>query len=199
MPNEFPPLVTAADLEPYDIDTSNEALINSLIAAVSSGIREAAGVPISKVQSTVELYGRNSQFLEIPGGPLLSVDEVLSEGEPVTDYKIRDGRLWRKASWGTIEDDITVTFTHGWDPVPADVVKLGINLVAAGLNEATSEGGLASRRGLVSKQMSLDDYSEQESYVRGEDEVIDLTEIPDRTREWLRRRFSSQAFVTGGQ
>ncbi|WP_258933203.1 hypothetical protein [Nesterenkonia pannonica] len=76
--------------------------------------------------------------------------------------------------------------------------KLAVNLVAAGLNEATSEGGLASRRGLVSRQESIDDYSLQESFVRGEDEVVDLTEIPDRTRQWLRERFSSQAFVTGG-
>lgn len=198
MAEELPPLVVAADLSAFNVDITETALVERLIDVVSTGIREAAGAPISKVTSTVELYGRSSAFLELPGGPVHNVAEVSRGGRSLTDFKVRDGRLWRKLGWGNIEDDIQVTFTHGWDPVPADVVKLAVNLIAAGLLEATSEDGLASRRGLVSRQESIDDYSRQESYVRGEDEVVDLTEIPDRTREWLQRRFSGQAFVTGG-
>lgn len=194
----LPPLVTVADLEAFNVDINDVELAERMVEAVSSGIREAAsGAAISKVTSTVSLYGRASQFLDIPGGPLHEVVEVVREGQPLDDFKLRDGKLWRKAGWGNIEDDITVTFTHGWDPVPADIVKLAVNLTAAGINEATSDGGLASRRGLVSRQESIDDYSLQESYVRGEDEVVDLTELPDRTRAWLRERFGSQAFVTG--
>lgn len=194
--DELPPLVMAADLEAFNIDVSDEAMTDMVVAAVSSGIREAAGVPITLTTSTVELGGRNSTFLDLDVKPVRSVSEVLVNGEPVEDHKVRDGRLWRKAGWGNIEDDITVTVTHGYDKVPADVLKLAVNLIAAGLNEATSDDGLAARRGLVSRQESIDDYSRQESYVRGEDEVVDLTEIPDRTREWLRERFGSQAYVT---
>lgn len=197
MTEELEPLIMAADLSVYGVDDTDDALVDQLIAVVSSGIREAAGAPISKVTSTVDLYGKPSEFLALPGGPLREVVEVTDNGKAVTDYKIRDGRLWRKAGWGDIEDDIVVRYTHGWDPVPADVKKLAVNLVAAGINEATSDGGLASRRGLVSSQESIDDYSRQESYVRGEDEVVDLTEVPDRTRTWLRQRFGQQSYVTG--
>lgn len=195
--NNFPTLATVVDLSDFNVEFPNEGMAERMLEAVSSGIRDAAGVPISKTTSTVTLYGRQEEFLPVPGGPLREVVEVISEGQPVTDFKVRDGRLWRRHGWGRIDDDISVTFTHGWDPVPADVVKLAVNLTAAGINEAVSEGGLASRRGLVSHQESIDDYSVQESYVRGEDEVVDLTEIPPRTRAWLRERFSSQAFVTG--
>lgn len=195
MTEEIPPLVVAADLSAFGVDVSDDALIDRLIDVVSAGIRDAAGVPISKVESTVELYGSSSAFLDLPGGPIHSVSTVLVNGVEADGYKLRDGALWRKAGWGQFEDDITVTYAHGWEPVPADVVKLAVNLVAAGVNEATSEGGLASRRGLVSRQESIDDYSKQESFVRGEDEVVDLTELPDRTRTWLRRRFSAQSHV----
>ena len=197
MPSEFPPLVTVADLQAYKVEIEDEGLAELTATAVSAGIRDAAGAPITKVTSTIKTYGNPSPFLDLPGGPLHSVEEVTRDGSTVEDFKLRDGKVWRKAGWGDIENDIEVTFTHGWDPVPADVVKLAVNLTAAGLNEAQSEEGLASRRGLVSRQESIDDYSLQESYVRGEDEVVDLTEIPDRTREWLRQRFSDQAFVTG--
>ncbi|GAA1453465.1 hypothetical protein ACFP47_09250 [Nesterenkonia lacusekhoensis] len=193
----LPPLVTVADLVAFNVDVEDEELAKQVAKSVSAGIRAAAGVPISRTTSTVELYGVRTAFLPLPGGPVVSVEKVLVNAQPIEDFKIRDGMLWRRYGWGDIEDDVTVTFSHGWDPVPPDVVKLGVNLVAAGLNEATSEGGLASRRGLVSRQESIDDYSLQESYVRGEDEVIDLTEIPDRTREWLRNRFGNQAYVTG--
>lgn len=197
MPDTLPPLVTVADLQTFNVEIDDEALAEAIAESVSAGIRDAAGAPISMITSTAQLYGKTSAFLEIPGGPLREVVEVTRDGTPVTDYKVRDGKLWRKAGWGNIENDIAVTFTHGWEPIPADVVKLAVNLTAAGLNEAQSEEGLASRRGLVSRQESIDDYSLQESYVRGEDEVVDLTEIPDRTREWLRSRFGGQAFVTG--
>lgn len=197
MADVFPPLVTVADLESFGVEIEDSGLAEKVAEAVSAGIRDAAGTPITRATSTVELYGVQGEFLQLPAGPVLEVAEVTYNGDSLADWKLRNGMLWRRHGWGGIADDITVTFTHGWDPVPADVVKLAVNLTAAGLNEATSEEGMASRRGLVSRQQSIDDYSHQESYVRGEDEVVDLTEIPDRTREWLQARFSGQAFVTG--
>ncbi|WP_170228538.1 hypothetical protein [Nesterenkonia populi] len=196
MAESLPQLVTAADLHVFNIDTSSQKQMDAVIDAVSAGIRSAAGAPISAITSTVEFGGHAERFFELPGGPLLSVDEVRINDQPV-EYKLRNGMLYRRAGWGRIDDDVQVTWRHGWDPVPADVVKLATNLVAAGLNEAQSEEGLASRRGLVSRQESIDDYSLQESFVRGEDEVVDLTELPDRTRQWLRERFGRQAYVTG--
>ena len=41
----------------------------------------------------------------------------------------------------------------------------------------------------------VDDY--QISFTRGDDEVVDPTEIPPRTRQMLRDRFGGSAHVTG--
>lgn len=195
---DYPPLATAADLAKYNIDTSDTELVDELLDSVSAAIRDAAGVPITRETSEVTLPGVCNEFLQLPGGPVRSVASVLVDGTVVTDYKIRDGRLWRRRGWGNVSTDVEVTYTHGYDEVPADIVKLTCTLVAAGINEATSEDGPASRRGLASWSEGVDDYRVQETYTRGRDEVVDVTSIPERTREWLRARFGSLAAVTGG-
>ncbi|WP_258933204.1 hypothetical protein [Nesterenkonia pannonica] len=117
MADELKPLVMTADLQVYDIDVSNGSLVKEIIEAVSAKHQRCCGC--AHLEGHFDGCAVRRAVLIPPSawGPLLGVEEVQFNEVPVTDYKVRDGALWRRSGWGDIEDDVTVTFTHGWDPV----------------------------------------------------------------------------------
>ncbi len=187
------PLATPADVAKLGVDTSDAELTAFLLDSVSTAVRDAAGSPIVKTTVTVTLPGTREQFLPLAGSPIRGVDTVTLDGAVVSDWKLRDNRLWRAEGWREQHVDVEVTYSFGLDTVPADIVKLVATLVAAGINESV-DGGAGSRRGLAYAR--IDDF--QEGYLQGDAEVVDLTEIPQRTKDALRKRFSAGgAYVTG--
>lgn len=186
------PLATVADLTAYNVDTTNAALANKLLASVSEAVREAAGTPISKVTSTVVLTGSPERWLALPGGPVRSVASVVIDGDAVTDWRLRDGRLWRRCGWqGWCEpSEVEVTYDHGLDEVPADIVRLVCVYVAAGINQAGD--GYDSRNKAYER---IDDW--QVGFLQGGEEVVDHSELTDRTKADLAARFGGGAYVTG--
>lgn len=185
------PLATPDDLAAYGFAVPEGFLAHMLLESVSAAVREAAGSPISVSTSTATLAGTREQFLPLPAGPVREVASVLLDGAEVMDYKIRDQRLWRPAGWGAQHVDVEVTWTHGLEPVPADVVQLVCMLVGAGLNQA-AQGELGPDRRIAYE--SIDDY--RIGFRQGDAEVVDPTEIPDRVKASLRARFGGQAVVT---
>ena len=183
------PLATTADLAARGIDTTDTALTDALLASASAAIRDAAGVPISRTTATITLATPAGRRLDLPP-PVQSVDSVAIDGDPVTDWSLVDNSLWRVRPWtrpGDIPKPVTVTLTFGLSEVPADIVDLVCNLVAAGL--AHAEGGYASSVGKVSER--IDDYSVQ--YAQGADAVVSPMELPERTRRMLARRFGGSS------
>lgn len=186
------PLATVADLSAYSVDTTNMALVTALLASVSEAVREAAGSPISSVTSTITLTGSRERWLALPGGPVTAVTAVSLDGEPVADWRLRDGRLWRRCGWqGWCEpSEVDVTYTHGLAVVPADIVRLVCMYVAAGVAQGGS--GYDSRNKAYER---IDDY--QVGFLQGGDEVVDHTELTQRTKDDLAARFGGGAYVTG--
>lgn len=184
------PLATIDDVLRLGVDVSDMDLVTFLLDSVSDAVRDAAGSPISLSEVTISREGTWDQDLLLPMGPIREVTEVLLDDELVGDWKLRAGRLWRSQGWGDSRSDVTVTYLWGVDRVPADIVKLVATLVAAGINEVAN--GVASTRGLA--YLSIDDY--REGYRQGDKEVVDLTEIPQRTRDMLRERFSGGVSVS---
>lgn len=184
------PLATKEDLQALGVDVTNAALVDFLLESVSAGVRAAAGTPITTVEATVVREGSWDQDLLLPGSPIRKVTEVLLDGVPVTDWRLRQNRLWRSQGWADSRSEVEVTYTYGLDEPPKDIVKLVCTLVAAGVNEAAE--GLGKDRKLA--YLSIDDY--REGYRQGDNEIVDLTELPDRTKAWLRERFSGGASVT---
>lgn len=189
------PLAAVSDLSVYNVDTSDIALVERLLESVSAAVRDAAGVPITKTTSTVTMWTESSKRVELPAMPVHSVDEVRLNGELVTGWVLRGVSLYRDIPWQKpweVPAELQVTFTHGYDPVPADIVKLVCTLVAAGVHE--NDEGMGETRGVSSER--LDDY--QVSFTRGEAEVVDKTELPAATRAWLRSRFGGKSAVAVG-
>ena len=187
------PLATIDDLTKLSLPVEPRSLAGALLESVSSAVREAAGCPITRVSADINLAGTWEQFLSLPVGPVTAVTEVQVDGKPVSDWKLRDGRLWRAGGWGAQHRDISMTVTYGYATVPADIVTLVCSFVGAGMI-ASQDGDLVKDRSLA--YTSIDDF--REGYRTGDSEIVDVTELPARVKNSLRARFASQTYVNGG-
>lgn len=138
----FPPLATTADLTTYlngrQLSDAQTALAQLLLNAVSEVIRgrDVTGQILSRATTTVELLVDPSEpWITLPQQPVVSVAAVKVGDQPVidSDYRRVGGRLFRYCGWYSASTTTTVvpridpptvevTYTHGYDPVPADVV-----------------------------------------------------------------------------
>jgi hypothetical protein len=185
------PLATAADLLARKIDVTDSASVVSQLAAASAAVRNAARVAITKQMSTVTLWTEASRRIELPARPVRSVTSVTLDGVALvagTDYLLRGSSLWRDKPWqsrGEIPSELVVTFVHGLDAVPDDIVDLVCALAGAGL--AAIADGFKTHTGVQSE--SIDDY--RVGYATGADAVSTVMDLPDRVEDMLRERFGS--------
>lgn len=185
------PLATVDDLTNLGIEVTDAELAETLLASVSSEVRDAAGVPITSAVSTVAFPTESSKRVRLPGFLAREVTDVYLDGRALVegvDYVVRAGSLWRVNApfWhrpGEIPGEIIATYKHGYDTVPADIVRMVCMYVAAGLNAAVE--GFGASRGL--QYLSIDDY--REGYATGDKEIVDPTELTERTKAALRSRF----------
>lgn len=96
--------------------------ITAVMAAVES-VRAEAGWHISPVQQdTVVLESSGGVDLLLPSRHVVSVDSVSAVG--VTTWQLMSGSVLRCVGgcwpWGLV----TVTMTHGWENVPADLLPV---------------------------------------------------------------------------
>lgn len=181
-------LASPADLVNRGIGISHPS-VSAFLASASQSVRDAAGVPISRGTWTIQVPGHRERRLVLPIAPVVSVATVEIDGEPVTDWELVAGELWRACGWrdrSWAPSTVDVTVVAGYDPVPADVVDLVCSMVGYALNIA-EDGEYASRGDVVASR--VDDYSEQYSSA-AEDRMAGPMELPARTRTWLRSRFS---------
>ena len=188
------PLATVADLTDRKVDVSDGALAQTMLESASAAIRDAAGCPITQGVSTIEVEAPYGRWLDLPGGPVASVSSVAIDGAEVTDYRKVGDKLWRGGGWSDpcVPSLVTVTYTHGLATVPADIVSLVCAFAAAGMN-AADQGYEARPAFLMSER--IDDFYAQ--YATDENATADVFEVPQATRDALRRRFGGGAFVTG--
>lgn len=183
------PLATQADLEArgVSVETAETAIVGVYLDVASTAVREAAGVAISQTGSTVAVEGQPEQWLTLPGPPVTAVDTVELDGEAVTDWRLRSGRLWRACGWqtGCGPSEVTVTYTHGLLSVPADIVDLVCRLAAAALVAYRASPGGEALAARDVRAERIGDYS----VTYGDDGLITEMELPDYLRERLAARF----------
>lgn len=188
-------LATLADLESYGIDVTDEQAASSLLDSVSDAVRSAAGCPITLGEWTVDIPGEQSRKLDLPCRAVRSVSKVLVDGKPVDDWRLLGSSLYREEPWspfGRIPSVVTVTFTGGWEPIPADIVRLVCSYTAAGLHQL-EDGGPGAHVGVSYER--VDDA--QVSYAQSDETQIDVTELPESTKRSLRNRFGANVTSIG--
>ena len=188
-------LATLADLESYGIDVTDEQAASSLLDSVSDAVRSAAGCPITFGEWTVDIPGEQSRKLDLPCRAVRSVSKVLVDGKPVDDWRLLGSSLYREEPWspfGRIPSVVTVTFTGGWKPIPADIVRLVCSYTAAGLHQLEA-GGPGAPVGVSYERVD----AAQVGYAQSDETQIDVTELPESTKRSLRNRFGANVTSIG--
>lgn len=182
-------LATLADLTArgLTVTAEEETVAETYLDVASAAVREAAGVPISQTTSTVSLEGPVTQWLSLPGPPIVSVAAVEIDGEAVTDWLLRSHRLWRRCGWSLSCDpsEVEVVQTHGLASVPSDIVDLVCRIAATALADyrADTEGAGLAAGDIRSERIG--DYA----VTYGDAGLITTMELPDYLRERLEARF----------
>lgn len=124
-------LATPSDWPDYS-DVAVPSNAESLLRAASSAVIGECGWSIAR--ETVELAefdGDGGRVLMLPTMHLVSVEQVLVDDDPVSDYRIsRRGMLSRPTGWPEGFGRIHVSYTHGLETVPSDIVALVVGLAA---------------------------------------------------------------------
>ena len=118
----IPPLLTPEQYADYLADPTD-----TRIEAVAAFVRARSGWHIAPSATVTEVFdGNGLSVLSLPTGHLTDVTTVVEDGVNITDQVqwsslglLRLGRRWTDR-WRGVE----VTFTHGYDPVPAVLVAL---------------------------------------------------------------------------
>jgi hypothetical protein len=185
------PLATVDDLTVRGMAVAPDeaAMAAVYLDVASTAVRDAAGTAISRTTSTVALEGGAGQWLTLPGMPVHEVSVVQLDGRPVTDWKLRSGRLWLAGGWtGCEPSEVEVTYTHGLVEVPADIVDLVCRMAAAAVvayRSAEGGEGMAASREVTAER--LGDWSV--SYAS--DGRVSTMELTQHWRDRLAARFGS--------
>ncbi|PWG08774.1 hypothetical protein DF268_35995 [Streptomyces sp. V2] len=182
-------LATVADLAARGLTVTAEetTVAETYLTVASTAVRDAAGVPISKTTSTVALEGPAAEWLTLPGQPVTAVSAVTLDGQVVTDWQLRAGRLWRACGWspGWAPSEVEVTQTHGLDPVPADIVDLVCRITGTALSDYRADPESAGLAAADVRSERIGDYS----VTYGGEGLITSMELPGYLRERLAARF----------
>jgi len=155
------------DIESFlqiDITTAVQiASANRALTEASVAIRNYTRQFLERVDNEViTLDSNGGTRLFLPELPVLEVTEVIEDGETLIeddDYKLgQHGILHRvDQKWSEGIQNITITYSHGYDVIPDDVVAVCTRAASrayqAGLRAADSDGVM----GVASK--SLGDFS----------------------------------------
>lgn len=196
----MPPLATASDLTARGID-AGFAEVDVFLDVASEEVRQAAGSNITETTGTVSLVGRHDVWLRLPGAPVTAVSTVTKDGTALTDWKLADGRLWRRNGWGgTYRGEpavVAVTYTYGLATVPADIVDLVCTMVAAAksaLDSADDGEGLAYDNGRL-QSITIDGFSETYATSAEAMSAVTAMTLPTRARQRLAARFGGGAHM----
>ena len=123
---------TAGDLATYlqrDFSAEDTATAELLLDIATANIRTAAGNQIiSFVPDDTYTVRTTAPFIVLPQRPVVSVSAVTLDANAVTTYTW-DGDEFIAATGRGL---VTVTYSHGHDPIPDDIKGLCLDIAARG-------------------------------------------------------------------
>lgn len=192
---DLEPFATSSDLAvrlgvTYTVEQA--ARVDELLADACDELRTIIGQPLVRLTSTVELYTDQLGMVILPAVPIVSVDTVELDGEPVEDWQLKDDVLLVPCTIGR-DDPVEVTFTHGWDPVPRELVKFACVMAAAVLEGSRQTGALGPVTGVGRRQESIDDYLVIVDSPTGAETAATAMSLPQPIVDRLRRSYGGRA------
>lgn len=134
--------------------TASENLrISSLITDASASIRNYMRQEVTAATTTVLLRVRGGK-IRLPQRPVTAVSAVVNDnGDPVLYQWWGDDTVWVGSNvpdsfawepWRNGYIALTVTYDHGSDPVPDDIVGVGCSIVTRALGREPADAGITS-------------------------------------------------------
>jgi hypothetical protein len=116
-------------------DLADDALAAMAVAGAAERIQSETGQEIAADESTatfaIGAYDRYVRSVILPEHPVVTVDEVRDDGEVSLDWQLHSGGIVRLTEgYFTRDALVEVDYTHGYDPVPADLRLLAVTLAA---------------------------------------------------------------------
>lgn len=172
LPSPPPPLATAGEVQTLmpgvELDLDQVEL---LLDIASATIRDETGQTLSLVDDDVlELRGAFGREFWLPERPVLEVSSITLDDQdmPSTGFRATsDGRvtidraLWPTVvnasagalgHWGGDERILTIVYSHGYDPVPATIRGVCLDLVRRGI--VAPDAGVVRQESLGSYNVS---------------------------------------------
>jgi hypothetical protein len=138
-----PYLATPEDLATLTKLPADSQLLLVALSRASDRFRQDVGHPVHKVEDDlVVLDGDGSDFLFLPAAPFTDI-AVVVDGVAVSDYEanLRTGVLRRRTRWPAGWGNISVVYSHGYDPIPGGIQDAVLEQAAI---LATVQAGVAS-------------------------------------------------------
>jgi hypothetical protein len=141
-----PYLATPEDLAVLTKLPADSQLLLVALNRASERFRLAVGHPVHKVEDDLVLLdGDGTDFLFLPAAPFTDIT-VLVDGAAVTDFVAnrRTGVLRRKSLWPEGMGNVSVVYSHGYDPIPGGIQDAVLEqasvlaLVQAGVQSETA-------------------------------------------------------------
>ncbi len=134
-------LVTLSSIKEYLSIASedHDTFLNSQITIISKAVesycnRKIASTQYEKTITKSDWVTRAREYIHLPEGPVISIDEILECESPLLDseYELIDSKIYRKEgsyrrSWGS---EVVVTYTAGYAVIPEDIQYIVKDLVA---------------------------------------------------------------------
>lgn len=163
-----------------------EQILDALNDA-SDELRDIAGQMINKGTSTVRVRVSPGGIARVPAVPMTAVAAVTRDGQEVEFEILDSASLLVPACCTSI---VSITYTHGWDPVPGVFRKWAKVLAAAAL-VASKSGNLGLSGGLAS--IGVDDGRVTWATAAGENGAGVM--LPQRVIDRLRANYGAPAIT----
>jgi len=145
------PLATVDDIEARlgrELTTAEDIRVGALLDDVSAAVRSYTGQSFTSEETTVRLAPRNGT-VTLPQRPVTAVDSVKTvDGDDLvftwwsgTKVKVGVNALnWFEVN-GSPTQPVDITYTHGYDDVPADIVAVVCQIVGRAMTKPADESG----------------------------------------------------------
>lgn len=145
----LPPLITAQQLADRMGSAPDPTRVDAAIADASATVRAVSGQIFTRDTTTDSLRARCCGYVRLPQRPVNDVIDVYSpSGDPIDwgwDGLERVVVLWAY-------DVVLVSYDHGYDETPDDIVAVACNVAARTLAASPANAGITQR--------SITNYSE---------------------------------------
>lgn len=185
------PFATVADLtnalglpDPI-IGSAEYRQIEDALSDASDDLRDIVGQAINQGESTVRVRVSPGGIARVPAVPLTAVESVLRDGRAVGFEILDSASLLIPTCCASI---VSITYTHGWDPVPG-IFRKWTKVLAASALAAAKSGNLGLSGGLAS--VAVDDGRVTWATAAGENGAGVM--LPQRVIDRLRANYGAPA------